>query len=315
MGIDYFGPFLVAVGRRVEKRWGAIFTCLTTRAVHLEVAVSLNTASCILAIRRFIARRGTPLETTSDRGTNFVGASRELDEALQELDHDALMEEFCGPRLKWTFNPPEAPHFGGCWERMVRSVKKILNQCVFPRRPTDEILMSAFAEIELILNSRPLTYVPLEDELAEPITPNLLLLGSSDGSKPPAAYCDNPVAIRSTWRMAQHAADLFWKRWVAEYLPTLTRRTKWFQPVRPLKQISAGRSRRETDGALLEELVALEKERHAMVAKKSGNYHAMMSLVTLMDMLTVEDQIDAREEILRFGHRVLKEKLRSYKDS
>ncbi|XP_052889214.1 putative nuclease HARBI1 [Anopheles moucheti] len=81
----------------------------------------------------------------------------------------------------------------------------------------------------------------------------------------------------------------------------------------PSGQTSAGRSRRETDGALLEELVALEKERHAMVSKKSGNYHAMMSLVELMDMLTVEDQIDAREEILRFGHRVLKEKLSSYK--
>ncbi|XP_053667897.1 uncharacterized protein LOC128718276 [Anopheles marshallii] len=243
IGIDYFGPFLVAVGRRVEKRWGAIFTCLTTRAVHLEVAASLNTASCILAIRRFIARRGTPHDMISDRGTNFAGASRELDEALQELDHDALMKEFCGPRLKWTFNPPGAPHFGGCWERMVRSVKKILNQCVFPRRPTDEILMSAFTEIEFILNSRPLTYVPLEDELAEPITPNLLLLGSSDGSKPPAKFCDNPVAIKSAWRMAQHAADLFWKRWVAEYLATLTRRTKWFRPVRPLKELLAERTR------------------------------------------------------------------------
>nr|XP_040219656.2 uncharacterized protein LOC120947904 [Anopheles coluzzii] len=186
-GIDYFGPFLVAVGRRVEKRWGVIFTCLTSRAVHLEIAASLNTASCILAIRRFIARRGTPLEIISDRGTNFVGASRELDEAAQEIDHDAMMTVFCGPLTKWSFNPPGAPHFGGCWERLVRSVKKVLNQFVFPKRPTDEILASTFAEIELILNSRPLTYVPLDDEMTEPMTPNLLLLGTPDGSKPPAS--------------------------------------------------------------------------------------------------------------------------------
>lgn len=79
------------------------------------------------------------------------------------------------------------------------------------------------------------TYVPLDDEMAQPLTPNHLLLGSSDGSKPPTVYCDSPVAIRSSWRMAQHAADLFWTKWVAEYLPTLTRRTKWFEPVRPIE--------------------------------------------------------------------------------
>uniref|UniRef100_A0A182KFS2 Integrase catalytic domain-containing protein n=1 Tax=Anopheles christyi TaxID=43041 RepID=A0A182KFS2_9DIPT len=83
-------------------------------AVHLEVAASLNTASCILAVKRFVARRGTPLEMISDRGTNFVGASRELEEAIQEVDHDAMMTAFCGPQMKWTFNSPAAPHFGGC---------------------------------------------------------------------------------------------------------------------------------------------------------------------------------------------------------
>ena len=59
-----------------------------------------------------------PLEMISDRGTNFVGALRELRDALEEVDHDALMTEFCGPKMKWTFNPPRAPHFGGCWERL-----------------------------------------------------------------------------------------------------------------------------------------------------------------------------------------------------
>ena len=67
------------------------------------------------------------------------------------------------------------------------------------------------------------------------MTPNLLLLGTPDGSKPPAVFCDSPAALKSSWKMAQHAADVFWKKWLAEYLPTLTRRTKWFQPVRPLE--------------------------------------------------------------------------------
>ena len=232
----YFGPFLVAVGKRVEKRWGAIFTCLTTRAINLEIAHSLNTASCIMAIRRFIARRGTPLEIISDRGTNFVGASRELGAALKSVNQEELMTAFCGPNMKWTFNPPGAPHFGGCWERLVRSVKSVLEKFDLPRRPTDEVLASTFTEIETIINSRPLTYVPLDNEMAGPITPNHLLLGSSNGSKPSNALHEGPAAVKSGWKAVQLNADIFWKKWVAEYLPTLTRRTKWFQPVRPIQE-------------------------------------------------------------------------------
>lgn len=78
VGIDYLGPLDVAVGRRSEKRYVAVFTCLVTRAVHLEVAFTLSTESCIMAIRRFIARRGPPVEIFSDNGTNFVGTSNIL---------------------------------------------------------------------------------------------------------------------------------------------------------------------------------------------------------------------------------------------
>uniref|UniRef100_A0AAG5D3P8 Integrase catalytic domain-containing protein n=1 Tax=Anopheles atroparvus TaxID=41427 RepID=A0AAG5D3P8_ANOAO len=222
-GVDYFGPMSVAVGRRVEKRWGVIFTCLTVRAIHLEIASSLTTASCIMAVRRFIASRGRPTKFISDRGTNFIGAARELS------------AEFNSPDLKWAFNPPGAPHFGGCWERLVQSVKRSLERMQLPRVPTDEKLFTTLKEIELIINSRPLTYIPLDDEDAFPITPNHLLLGSSNGDKPPTSLDDSPAAIRSSWRSTQQGADRFWTLWVKEYLPTLTRRTKWFQPARPIK--------------------------------------------------------------------------------
>lgn len=235
-GIDYFGPINVVVGRRVEKRWGVIFTCLTTRAIHLEIAHSMTSSSCILAIRRFIARRGTPREIISDRGTNFVGASRELKEARKSVDENTLIEEFTSPDLKWTFNPPAAPHFGGCWERLVQSVKKVFAQLELPRLPNDEVLQSTMAEIEMIINSRPLTYVPLDDDLAPPITPNDLLLGSSNGIKPPAPFDDTATAVKSTWKASQCNANLFWKKWIAEYLPTLTRRTKWFLPSRSIEE-------------------------------------------------------------------------------
>ncbi|XP_044314311.1 uncharacterized protein LOC123037477 [Drosophila rhopaloa] len=75
-GLDYFGPLLVTVSRR-EKRWVALFTCLTTRAIHLELAHDLSTDSCIIAIRNFVCRRGPVQRLRSDNGKNFVGADRE----------------------------------------------------------------------------------------------------------------------------------------------------------------------------------------------------------------------------------------------
>lgn len=77
-GIDFFGPIMVTVNRHKEKRYGYLFTCLTVRAVHIEIAHSLTTSSCILVIRNFMSRRGIPLELYSDNGTNFIGAEREL---------------------------------------------------------------------------------------------------------------------------------------------------------------------------------------------------------------------------------------------
>ncbi|XP_055645130.1 uncharacterized protein LOC129781108 [Toxorhynchites rutilus septentrionalis] len=210
-GIDYFGPMLVVVGRRVEKRWGVLLTCLTTRGVHIELAHSLTTDSCILALRNFIARRGSPLEMISDRGTNFVGAARELREALETVDDKKLMTTFVGPNTKWTFNPPAAPHFGGCWERLVQTVKKILYAFKPPRLPTDEILRSMLIEIEMIINSRPLTHVPLDNDTDFPLTPNHFLLGCSNGSKPPIAFDDKPAVLKQSWKMSQQYADEFWK--------------------------------------------------------------------------------------------------------
>ena len=200
-GVDYFGPVPVAVGRRVEKRWGVLFTCLTTRGIHLEAAHSLTTSSCILAIRRFIARRGQPLEFISDNGTNFVGASRELAEAWEAIDKQRLAEEFTTPRLAWKFIPPGGPHFGGCWERLVRSVKKAMSEIRMSRLPTDEVLTTALTEIEAMLNSRPLTQVPLDSESELPLTPNHFLLGTANGEAPKAVFSDDIATLKTTWKV------------------------------------------------------------------------------------------------------------------
>ncbi|XP_055603880.1 uncharacterized protein LOC129752114 [Uranotaenia lowii] len=147
-GLDYFGPILVKVGRSHVKRWVALFTCFTTRAIHMEVAHSLSTVSCKLCIRRFIARRGAPAEIYSDNGTNFRGAANELQKQLLEVNQGCA-ETFTNTNTNWFFNPPAAPHTGGVWERLVRSVKTALEALHdVPRVPDDETFETIILEAE-----------------------------------------------------------------------------------------------------------------------------------------------------------------------
>ncbi|XP_055906876.1 uncharacterized protein LOC129942102 [Eupeodes corollae] len=234
VGIDYFGPLFVKVGRHSEKRWGVLITCLTIRAVHIEVAFSLSADSCIMAIKRFISRRGWPLEIFSDNGTNFRGASVELKEAVNKIEVDKLASEFVRPNLKWNFNPPLAPHMGGSWERLVRSVKVTLGHITPTRNPTDELLGAMMTEVERIINTRPLTYVPLGCDEDEALTPNHFLLGSSNGDKLAGEVEDDVTLLRKNWLSSEQFANRFWRRWVNEYLPDLTRRTKWFSTSKPI---------------------------------------------------------------------------------
>src|SRR5262249_7170265 len=138
----------------------------------------------------------------------------------------------------WYFNPPRSPHFGGSWERLIRIVKSNLMNImsVMPERhPDDELLHSVMTEVMNILNSRPLTYLPIESEEEEALTPNHFILGSSNGLKPPIEADSDVMILRKKWKKSQYLADLFWKRWVKEYLPIISRRSKWFVKADPLK--------------------------------------------------------------------------------
>ena len=114
-GVDYFGPFYVKRGRGKvsEKRWGAIFVCMNWRAVHLEVARCLETDDFILVLVRFLNRRGYVKELRSDNGSNFVGADREIKEAIEQIDKEKVRREFQQRGCKWVFHPPGASHMSG----------------------------------------------------------------------------------------------------------------------------------------------------------------------------------------------------------
>ena len=138
-GVYYFGPFEVKFMRKTMKRWCCLFTCLTTRAVHIEVVPSLEAESCLTAITLFIARRGKPATIFSDNGTNFVGAAKEMRDCINAWNQSDLETSLAQKDIRWKFNPPGAPHFGGIWERLVRSCKKAMIAVLDGRSLTDDI--------------------------------------------------------------------------------------------------------------------------------------------------------------------------------
>ena len=124
-----FGPYLIKETRSQLKRYGALFTCFTCQAIHIEVTNLLDITSFILALRRFMARRGVLRSIWSDNGTNFVGTRNELQQGFKEMSHDKIknfLQENGADWIDWHHNPPPASHMGGIWEHHIQTARNIL---------------------------------------------------------------------------------------------------------------------------------------------------------------------------------------------
>jgi transposase InsO family protein len=239
VGIDYFGPFMIKRGRSEVKRYGVIFSCCKSRAVHLEVACSLTTDSCINAIRRFVARRG-PIECIrSDNGTNLVGAEQEMRKEIQQWNQSKVGRALQQHNIEWKFNPPAGSHFGGFWERLIRSVRKIFYSLLRDQsiHLDDEGLQTLMCEVEAILNNRPLTSASEDPNDLGTLSPSHILMMKPSGSMSPGIFEIEDNYTRRRWRQLQYLSNLFWKRWTREYLPLLQKRQKW---VRPKRNVAVG---------------------------------------------------------------------------
>ncbi|XP_066953380.1 uncharacterized protein [Macrobrachium rosenbergii] len=131
--------------------------------------------SFINAVRRFVARRGPVKRIWSDNGTNIVAAEKELREALRKFDTDKITDALQTKGIDWSFNPPHASHFGGAWERLIRSIRRALNAACIGQVTTDDVLSTLFCEAEALINSRPLTKVTDDPDSPAALTPNMLL--------------------------------------------------------------------------------------------------------------------------------------------
>ena len=224
-------PLFLRQGRLQVKRYGCLFTCRTTRTVHMEVAHILEADSVICAYQRFVSLRGKPIEIYSDNGTNFKGAWRELREALKRLDQTKIYNRLRSNDVQWLFNPPEASHQGGIREGMIACVRRILGALLKEQLVDDETLSTLLCEAERILNDRPLTSLSDHPDDPELLTPNKLLPLRSNSCFPPDVFKGHDKYSKR-WRQAQCLADSFWKRWMKGYLPALQTRQKWSVPRR-----------------------------------------------------------------------------------
>ena len=171
------GPFCVVVGRgqQQQKRYITIFTCSLYRCVHLEWVPTLNTDSFLMAFERFLARNPRPKAVRSDQGRQFVKADKDVRELWNRLDQRKVEDKFTS--IKWLFNPPTTPHYGGFYERLVQTSKRALLSVITPGLLTDEEFITAITVAEGIINRRPLGNVSADGKDNPVLTPAHFKMG------------------------------------------------------------------------------------------------------------------------------------------
>ena len=139
--------------------------------------------------------------------------------------------------IEWLFNPPTASHVSGAWERMIRSIRRILAALMTTQTLTDEVLTTLMVEVEGIINSAPLVPVTIDSENDEPLTPNHLLLLHSNSNLPPGLFEKSDCYGKRRWAQIQYLAKQFWSRCIGEFLSNLTLRQKWFKTNKYLNKV------------------------------------------------------------------------------
>lgn len=233
-GVDYAGPFELTerYKSRSSKRkcWIAIFVCMVTRAIHIDIVTDASSAAFIACFDRFVARRGHCNKLYSDNGSSFVGAEKEIKAAYANWHSPAVQEHVNKARTKWVFMKPSAPHQGGIYEAAVKSCKHHLKRVIGAKTYTYEHLITFLLQVEAILNSRPLYAMSDDPTDMQILCPGHFIIGEPFILPPPiAAPAIADFSLKRIRAEQQKMLSGFWDSWRKDYLSTLLPRKKWTQ--------------------------------------------------------------------------------------
>lgn len=236
-GVDYAGPFQFlnkkGRGSRLEKCYICLFVCFTTKAIHLELVTGLSSEDYIMALKRFISRRGKPQQIFSDNGRNFVGAAKEFSNFINnDLTTTSINNFAADNHIDFKFIPPYTPHFGGLWEAGVKSCKHHLIRVIGNANLTYVEFNTVLVQIEAVLNSRPLHPLSADPNDLSPLTPGHFLVGRPLTAPFDVSVCsaegnNNNINSHTRFKRIEIMRQHFWKRWMTEYITELQKRTKW----------------------------------------------------------------------------------------
>ncbi|XP_028178737.1 uncharacterized protein LOC114366158 isoform X2 [Ostrinia furnacalis] len=238
VGLDYAGPFYIlnrkGRGSRVIKCYLCLFVCMRYKCIHLEAVSDLSKDAFLMTLRRFIARRGKPAEVFSDKGRNFVASYKEISQFLKE-NESALCDFANREGIKFFCSPAYAPHFGGIFEAGIKSAKHHIKRVMGNTHLTFEEISTLFAQVEAILNSRPLYPLSSSPNDFLPLSPGHFMIGRPMTSLPaPDLHNSKETSLRRYERL-EKLRQHFWNRWQKEYIGELQQRTKWKDNITKLK--------------------------------------------------------------------------------
>lgn len=306
-GVDYTGHVEVKAnkgrGIRTLKGYIAVFVCLATKAIHLEMVTDLDTPSFLAAFKRFCARRGKPEACYSDQGTNFIGADRILKQQYQDclkcID-TTFLKDVSEMGVTWHFNAPAWPTAGGLWEAAVKSMKYHLYRVIGNQKLTYEEFTTLLCQIEACLNSRPLYTLTEADTELDILTPGHFLIGGPIHSV--AEPETEQIDIRKRWQLVRKMSNDFWKTWSNEYLTQLQSRSKWKTSQKDLQindivcikeeNLPAGRWGM---GRVVETFPGTDKRVRVVLLKTARGY-LKRPITKLAKLLTNDTDTDTEEE-------------------
>jgi hypothetical protein len=238
VAVDLFGPMTAfhtcglpnCPHPNESKVYCSLFTCLTSRAVHLELIDSASTEAFLDAFRRMTARRGTAKTMYSDNAKNFKSASKEIRNLYRSINWNAVKQDGVKKNIDWLFSIERAPHQNGACERLVRLIKNPLRVIIGSARLTKTQLSLILIEIEAVVNGRPLAVSTDDPSDWVPITPFELVNGRTLDQLPDPRAPLKTTNYAHLWRRRQAILSGFWKKWYNDYLLEQSVRKIWRKP-------------------------------------------------------------------------------------